>query len=287
MMLSEWIRTQMKHNEVVVDASENYTEPRELDTPPVVLVCHYKNPLMTTMCICTLLKTNPWVKKVLIVDTSEEQDAPAELDKRVQIISLKGGNHSQGVQKGLDWARTKIYAGHKRGHDKWVLLIDSDVLFDHDVSGIIHNAREKNYVLTGHEHPKRTNMYGMTILSRIHPAFCLMNVSWLFEKKIPFCNWSKIKPQNMPCLSNTPGQWNPKEVRERGLSQLYDAGGTMFEEVNQNGGKIWNLGPIWVWNNDKEKAPRTVYHIGESSWAPNDEKFIWAKNKTSEICGVV
>lgn len=286
MMLSEWIRTQMKHNEVVVDAYENYTTPCELDTPPVVLLCHYKNALMTTMCICTLLKTNPWVKKVLIIDTSEEQDAPAELDKRVQIIPLKGGNHSQGVQKGLDWIKARIYAGHKRGHEKWTLLIDSDVLFDHDVSGIIHNAQEKNYVLTGHEHSKRKNIYGMTVMPRIHPAFCLMNISWMNKSNIPFMNWSKIDPRCTAHLSNTPGVWDVKSVSTK-ISNLYDVGATMYEEVEQNGGKIWNLGPIWVWNNDKEKNPKTVYHIGATSWAPNDEKFIWAKNKTSEICGVV
>lgn len=263
------------------------TAPQTLEVTPLVVMCHYKNAEMTTMSVKTLLKTNPWVKKVLLVDTSEEQDAPVDLDKRVQIVPLKGAVHANGVQKALDWAKSKLYAGCKKGKDKWVLLLDSDVLFDHDVSGIIKKAQDDGNVLVGHEHPKRNNIYGMLVLPRIHPAFCLMNISWLLRNDIPFTDWKRIKPLNMAPLSNKPGDWDVKKVHDEGLDRLYDVGGTMYEDVLKKGGKIWNLGLIWEWNSDKEKKPETVYHIGCVSWAPNDEKVVWAKKKAEEICSVV
>lgn len=263
------------------------TAPQTLEVVPLVLMCHYRNPEMTEISVKTLLETNPWVKKVLIVDTSEAQDAPKP-DKRVQIISFKGSNHSQGVQKGLDWAKSKLYAGCKKGKDKWVLLLDSDVIFDHDVSGIIHESQKEGFVLTGHEQylPGRTS--GMVVLPRIHPAFCLMNLSWLVEKNIPFMDWNRIKPDNMGPLSNRPQDWKPVEAFKRGQKSIYDVGSTMYEDVKHNGGKIWNLGTIWELDHDRGTKSNTIYHVGSISWGnEKDEKMVWAKWKYSTICGFV
>ena len=114
-----------------------------------------------------------------------------------------------------------------------------------------------------------------------------MNISWLLRNDIPFTDWKRIKPLNMAPLSNKPGDWDVKKVHDEGWDRLYDVGGTMYEDVLKKGGKIWNLGLIWEWNSDKEKKPETVYHIGCVSWAPNDEKVVWAKKKAEEICSVV
>ena len=269
-----------------VDVPVQSGEPVELESVPLVLTCHYRDPKMTTMCLKTLLETNDWVKKVLIVDTSEEQDAPKNIDPRVQIISSKGSNHAQGVQKGLDWAKSHNYRGCKK-YDRWVLLIDSDVLFDHDVSGFIGEAQEKGIILTGHEQYLPGRASGMVVLPRIHPAFCLMNLTWLVERNIPFMDWNRIKPDNMGPLSNRPQDWKPVEAYKRGQHSIYDVGSTMYEDVKRNGGKIWNLGTIWELDHAQGKS-NTIYHLGSISWGKEKtDKIVWAESKYREVCGYV
>ena len=257
-----------------VDTSPVEKAGADIPHVPYVMTCHYKNPQMTEMCLKTLLETNPWVKKILIIDTSEEQDAPNSIPK-TKVIPSKGSNHSQGVQKGLDWLWGKVFHGKK---NSWVLLMDSDVVFDHDVSGVLAEAQNRGCVLAGHKQNEKKCVKSnppCPIMPRIHPAFCLMNLSWLKEKKIPFMDWDRLEEEQLGCLGHRPQDW---KVNGK-LTKVYDVGATMLEDVNRNGGLVVDFGPLWEWENNQwgTEKPKTVYHIGSISWG--DEKWLDGKYK--------
>ena len=301
--MSEWLRTmgqmmqQQKIDSMLVHETKKEeiaqkSKRREFDVTPLVMTCHYKNPEMTTMCLRTLLAKNKWVKKVLIVDTSEEQDAPNALhmgDDRIQVIPAKGMVHSDGVEFGLKWARSKVYTGCKKGKDRWVLLIDSDVLFDHDVRDILQDSMDNGYVLTGHLQNSMKNHVGMTVRPRIHPAFCLINLSFLTKNNIPFMNWEKIQPEGREgWLGHTPQKFKWYEFRNE---TIYDVGGTMYEEVKNAGGTVNNLGQLWEYDKNRfDENTTTVFHIGSISWGDEPylvQKWEWAKEKFHQICAPV
>lgn len=248
-------------------------EPGKMLATPVVMTCHYKNPQMTDMCLKSLLKTNSWVKKIYIIDTSEDQSAPEIPNSK--IVPAKGCNHSQGVQKGLDWIWSKYFKGKI---NSWVLLIDSDVIFDHDVSSLLADAQNRGCVLAGHmQHEKVCKKANppCPILPRIHPAFCMMRLDWLKERKIPFMDWDRLQPEQLGCLGHRPQDW---KVNGK-LTKVYDVGATMLEDVTKNGGTVVDFGDLWEWENNQwgNEAPKTVYHIGSISWG--DEKWLNGKYK--------
>ena len=221
--------------------------PGVLPPPALAMTCHYKNKAQTDVAIKSLIKFHPEVKKIIVVDTSVEQDYTFE-DPRVKIINLPNGLHSDGVNFGMDF----IYKNQKSRKDKRVLLIDSDVEFFQPIPKL------PEAVLIGQIIDK--SKMKPSVLPRIHPCFCVMDYGFLAEHKIPFMDWNRITDENQLILSHNPKETvinNPEfpKVRENQKSSWYDVGSTMFEDVKKAGGKIENFD--WA---------KFMYHRHGGSW---------------------
>lgn len=202
-----------------------------LPPPPIAMTCHYKNKEQTDKAVSSLLANSPETKRVIVVDTSVEQDYTND-DSRVKIINLPGGKHSDGVNFGMNF----LYKTQKTRKDKRVLLMDSDVEFFKPIPKLPEG------VLVGQLCDRLNARY--PIYPRIHPCFCVIDYGYLQEHKIPFHDWSRIANGNELILSNDPKKdvFSPnfRKVREQDSNPWYDVGSTMYEDVKKEGGKIVN-----------------------------------------------
>lgn len=215
-------------------------EPCTMTPPSIAMTCHYRDKAQTDKAINSLLDTTPEVKKVIVVDTSIEQDYTNQ-DPRVKIINLPNGLHSDGVNFGLQ----HLYRTQMSRRDKRVLLMDSDVEFTAPIPLLPEG------VLVGRIVDKRCRPEGtedinkvwLSVLQRVHPCFCVIDYGFLHAHKIPFMDWTRITEDNKLILGHNPkadAMDNPKypAIRAAQKSAWYDVGSTMYEDVVAAGGKI-------------------------------------------------
>ena len=222
--------------------------------PSIALCCHYCKPEQTRTALESLLKFNPRIKRIVLVDTSEAQDAPKDIPM-CTMLSMPNGLHSDGVNFGLK----HIQRTHTRAKDKRVLLIDSDVEF----TAAIPDVPEAT--LAGKVIDKRKRERGwLSSNPRIHPCFCVIDFGFLREHGIQFMDWSRISDDNKLLLGHDPKTEvlaNPEfqKAKERQYATngpaWYDVGGTMYEDVEKAGGVIVDFD----WGG-------FMKHLGGGSW---------------------
>lgn len=203
--------------------------------------CSYNTPVITLTMLKSWKKINENVtNKLILIDNSTNEDTATRLHEyNTPFYRNPDGRHYDGVQIALDKCKTR-----------YMLLVDTDVIFRENLSTITENFINSDYVLMGEECGNRG---GYSLYPRIHPWFCFIDVLRINEAGIKFINVAKIKATlsgefyaNIPMarLSNT---------------KKYDVGATFYEDIIEKGLKINNI----------KLDPRYYYHYEGLSWRGN------------------
>jgi len=200
--------------------------------------CSYNTPHITmTMLKSWKVINSDVTNKLCIIDNSHNEDTAQLLqDNEINYQRVVGGTHYNGVQLMLNNVTTK-----------YLLLVDTDVIFNKDLTDIINFFINGNYTIMGEVCGDRG---GQPLFPRIHPWFCLINVEHIRSKKIAFVNMPKIKATNsqqyyanMPLISS---------VRNR----KYDVGATFLEDIIHARLKAYN----------SKLDPEYYFHYEGMSW---------------------
>ena len=166
-----------------------------------LLTCVYNTPHLLENLLKSYQQTNKNNINLFVVDTSTKPEVRDFVDKHNinGYIELSGESHGVAVNYGLKEISTK-----------YVLLVDSDIIFLKDIKKLYDVFVEKDLTLMGEIQGDRG---GKKLHPRIKPWFCFINNFDLEEYDIEFFD------ENRTLQSKKEGK------------RIYDVGSTMFEDV--------------------------------------------------------
>lgn len=129
--------------------------------------------------------------KILVIDTGELSMMG------IQNIKMLNTSHGNAVNAAFDLVKTR-----------YMLLVDSDVLFLKDIKQPYEKFKEGGFVLMGEVVGDRG---GKSLYPRVNPWFCFIDLEQLKEHNINFYDHHRTK--------------------EMKSERIYDIGSTMFEDV--------------------------------------------------------
>lgn len=129
--------------------------------------------------------------KILVMDTGESSMMG------IQNIKMLNTSHGNAVNAAFDLVKTR-----------YMLLVDSDVLFLKDIKQPYEKFKEGGFVLMGEVVGDRG---GKSLYPRVNPWFCFIDLEQLKEHNINFYDHHRTK-----------------EIKSE---RIYDIGSTMFEDV--------------------------------------------------------
>ena len=129
--------------------------------------------------------------KILVIDTGESSMMG------IQNIKMLNTSHGNAVNAAFDLVKTR-----------YMLLVDSDVLFLKDIKQPYEKFKEGGFVLMGEVVGDRG---GKSLYPRVNPWFCFIDLEQLKEHNINFYDHHRTK-----------------EIKSE---RIYDIGSTMFEDV--------------------------------------------------------
>jgi len=156
-----------------------------------IVTCNYNTPDLIINLKRSIEKHCPVLPKILIIDTGEH---PMMDFQNVKMLNTSHGN---AVNAAFDLVKTK-----------YVLLVDSDVLFLKDIKKPYEKFKEGGFVLMGEVVGDRG---GKSLYPRVNPWFCFIDLEQLKEHDINFYDHHRTK-----------------EIKSE---RIYDIGSTMFEDV--------------------------------------------------------
>lgn len=194
-----------------------------------VVICSYKATKEFQLCLHQLGRYGFKNSDLLIYENSPEYYSENRelLNKYgIKYIDNPGGTHAETMNAALKQVKTK-----------YALLLDSDCFILDDPKNVLVFVKEHNITLFGDICGDRG---GYHIHKRVHPWYCIIDVEFLNKYKIQFTDMERIK------LTNSDSFIDPARLAEnrdpRGF--YYDAGSSMYEDVNKNFGCIADIGDI-------------------------------------------
>ena len=164
-----------------------------------ILTCNHDTPDITRKMIKSFVLTNINISPdFLVMDTSYYN---GQLDSFVEtiasIVDVPDTSHGNAVNLAFDYINSK-----------YILLVDSDVLFLKDITKTFEKFKESGAVLMGEVVGDRG---GKKLHPRVNPWFCFMDLETLKNHNIKFYDHHRTK-----------------EIKS---DRIYDIGSTMFEDV--------------------------------------------------------
>lgn len=165
-----------------------------------LVTCNYNTPNLVERLLQSLKHTSSQLPKILVVNTSTEEDSDKFLsEKKINYINLKGASHGEAVNLAFEKVKTK-----------YILLVDSDVIFLKDFLLVFEKFKFSNLALMG----KVVENVGMkNLYARVEPWFCFINLEVVKQNNIIFFDKERSK-----------------KSKEENI-KIYDVGSTMFEDI--------------------------------------------------------
>jgi hypothetical protein len=162
-----------------------------------IVTCNYNTPDLIRNLLLSITKTCEDIPDVLIVSTGDQkfEDKPKKLLWSEHFILQTP--HGVAVNKAFELVKTR-----------YILLVDSDVLFLKDISKPFEKFKEGGFTLMGDVVGDRG---GKSLYPRVNPWFCFMDLESLKKHSISFYDHHRTK--------------------ELKSERIYDIGSTMFEDV--------------------------------------------------------
>jgi hypothetical protein len=180
-----------------------------------IVTCNHYTPDLISNLVKSIKKTCVKVPQILIVDTGDRWvEYQNNKKNKLQVANsdmLIGCRYTYLGETTHGEAVNTIMYGTVID-TRYILLVDSDVLFLQDISKPFERFKESGSVLMGEVTGDRG---GKTIHNRVNPWFCFMDLKILREHRIRFYDHFRSK------------------VRKS--DKIYDIGSTMYEEILENG----------------------------------------------------
>lgn len=165
-----------------------------------IVTCNYNTPDLITNLMVSIAKTCEDIPQVLVITTGEYP-----LLKPVKPLwqnhYIPNSSHGDAVNEAFNLVKTR-----------YVLLVDSDVLFLDDIYKPFEKFVKGNFALMGDVVGDRG---GKSLYPRVNPWFCFIDLDQLKEHDIKFYD-----------------HYRTKEIPSE---KIYDIGSTMFEDVSNAG----------------------------------------------------
>lgn len=200
--------------------------------------CSYNTPHITMTMLKSWKEVNGHISnKLYIVDNSnDEETAKLLTDNEIRYDRVVGGTHFSGVQRMLNNVQTK-----------YLLLVDTDVIFKKDLSEIVKFFIEGKFTIMGEACGDRG---GQPLFTRIHPWFCFIDVENVRAKNISFVNMPKIK------ATGSEQYYGSVPLVSSIRNKKYDVGATFLEDILKVGLRAYN----------KKLDPEYYFHYEGMSW---------------------
>ena len=190
-----------------------------------LLTCNYNTPNLIIKLLQSVKKTSSCLPNVIVINTSTEDESNKILsDYKIPYYNLKGASHGEAINLAFEKVKTK-----------YVLLVDSDVIFLKDFYPVFEKFKSSNLALMG---KVVGNIANKNLYERVEPWYCFIDYEKLKNNKIIFFDKERVK----------------KSKEEK--IKIYDVGSTMFEDI-QNADLL--IGDVDLEN-------KYFKHYGGMSW---------------------
>jgi hypothetical protein len=161
-----------------------------------IVTCNHNTPELVKNLVKSIRNTCINVPEITVIDTGEIGSG-LEMISNVTYWMMLNTSHGVAVNKTFEIIDTK-----------YILLVDSDVLFLKDFSEPFQKFKEGGFALMGEVVGDRG---GKSLYPRVNPWFCFMNLEQLKKHNIQFYDFHRTKQMKS--------------------DKTYDIGSTMFEDV--------------------------------------------------------
>ena len=190
-----------------------------------LITCNYNTPDQIVKLLQSVKQTSSQLPKVIVMNTSTDEESEKILsDNNINYFNFRGGSHGEAVNLAL-----------KKVNTKYVLLVDSDVIFLRDFLPVFEKLKSSNLTMMG---KVVGNVAGKNLYERVEPWYC-------------FIDYGKLKTHNIEFFDRE----RVKKSKEIG-GKLYDVGSSMFEDI-QNSNLL--IGDVNLEN-------KYFKHYGGMSW---------------------
>lgn len=156
-----------------------------------IVVCNHDTPDLIINLVKSIKQTSNKITNILVVDTGKWPMLQSG------NMWLPNTSHGDAVNEVFKTIQTK-----------YILLVDSDVLFLRDINTVFEKFIEGGFALMGEVVGDRG---GKSLYPRVNPWFCFVDLEQLQEHDIKFYD-----------------HYRTKELKSE---KIYDIGSTMFEDV--------------------------------------------------------
>ena len=186
--------------------------------------CNFNTPNLILNLLKSLKLTSSEIPKVLIINTSTIEECELTLkENAIPYYNAKGYSHGDAVNIAFEKIKTR-----------YILLVDSDVLFLKDFKPVFEKFKSSGLTLMG---KVVGDCAGKFLYPRVEPWYCFMDLEQLKYHNITFFDTDKTK-------------------KSKNTDRVYDVGSTMFEDVTN---KDLLIGDVDLENN-------YFKHYGGMSW---------------------
>lgn len=194
-----------------------------------VLTCNYNTNRETPNMLASLINVSENLPKVVVMNTStiDECELPLQVNT-IPYYNYRGGTHGEAVNLGLRKVKTR-----------YVLLVDSDIIFLKDPTPAFEKFKESGCALMG---KVVGDCAGKKLYPRVEPWCCFIDTYQLKQHKIEFFDRDR----------------HIKRHTEE-VERIYDIGSTMFEDCQKAGLSIA----------DASMEAKYFKHYGGMSWHVN------------------
>jgi glycosyltransferase involved in cell wall biosynthesis len=190
-----------------------------------LVTCNYNTPNLIERLLQSLKYTSSQLPKVIVMNTSIDDKSDKFLsDNKINYINSRGSSHGEAVNLALKNVTTK-----------YILLVDSDIIFLKDFLPAFEKFKFSNLTLMG---KVLGNVAGKNLYERVDPCYCFIDYEQIKNKNIIFFDIERVK-----------------KSKEMGY-KLYDVGSTMFEDIQ--------TADLLIGDVDLEN--RYFKHYGGMSW---------------------
>lgn len=190
-----------------------------------LLTCNYNTPDLIVNLLKSVKNVFEELPKVVVINTSSNTPSDLLDENKIPYFNFRNGIHGEAVNLGLSKVTTR-----------YVLLVDSDIIFKKDIAKIFDIFKRDNYSLMG---KVVGDVAGKKLYPRVEPWFCLIDLSILKQHKIKFFDRERHMKRHL-----------------EQVDRIYDIGSTMFEDITNIGYMVANI--------DVEN--KTFIHYGGMSW---------------------
>lgn len=179
-----------------------------------LISCSFNTPHVLTMLRSFVKHHGDGQFNAIIMENSTNEDMRSALaESGVYFINNAGGTHSRSIDELIATCNTR-----------YALLVDSDIVFQQSIEKLLQVMKDNNGTIMGEVCGDRG---GYLLNKRVHPWFCLINVTHIKDNKIRFHDQKRIDLTNSNYFyENVP--LNPFRHNAR---PLYDVASTFYEDI--------------------------------------------------------